>query len=215
MIKYAREARAGWNIFTRVSKPHEPEYPHNVTESVDPVMSKDDKIDTMNYLIDRLDMFKVTREQARHTMDQYKLSGILTYRALTLIAAGLQTAREGFAFQSNDNLIIHTDNGIIEAKELATRFINDYYPISAMYIRGCFRLKDIEYQGGRPGLELVDYFGKSVRASINIPEAPEGLIIKSYSENEGLIEELTKHKLVKNVRIIPCGFAVAYLCERT
>ena len=71
------------------------------------------------------------------------------------------------------------------------------------------------YQNNRIAIELVDKNdGEPIcMATVNIPEAPladNEIIIKNYSENEGVLEFLQKNSYVgKTLRMVQAGYAKA------
>ena len=88
--------------------------------------------------------------------------------------------------------------------------------INAKYIRGEYKLSRKKYVEGQEALVLVNSAGEQVRASIALPAVipePGHVFIKSYSENEGLVEELVRNGIVEIVRIMPCGFTQAHYCK--
>ena len=88
------------------------------------------------------------------------------------------------------------------------------------------RLKDwdcevvfAEYSNGRPAILLKDAEDGSpiATATINLPEVPlreNQVIIKDYSENEGVLQALVDAGVVTDTGIkMQVGFAIAPLCE--
>lgn len=72
--------------------------------------------------------------------------------------------------------------------------------------------------GQSPGMWLVDEEGEpDVVASINVPGyiVPEGeILLKGWSENEGLPEALEKSGIVKLTgKTVPCGWSHAYVAK--
>lgn len=70
----------------------------------------------------------------------------------------------------------------------------------------------------RPALRIFLPTGEPLlTASVNVPEAniPEDhILIKDWSENAGILDELIRHNIVENTHnIVSCGFAVAHLCK--
>lgn len=76
-----------------------------------------------------------------------------------------------------------------------------------------------EYASGGTALILNDAAsGERVAvATVNIPECdiqPNHVLIKDWSENEGILQTLVNANIVKEMGItVPCGFAEAHLCE--
>jgi hypothetical protein len=74
-------------------------------------------------------------------------------------------------------------------------------------------------QGDRTALELVDHkTGEPVAmATVNIPEEPiekDEVIIKNWSENEGILQALIKGGIIsKPIRETKTGYATAYVCK--
>ena len=76
-----------------------------------------------------------------------------------------------------------------------------------------------EYQNGRIAIELIekDTGEPYTTATINMPNVPlakDEVIIKNYSENEGVLDALVKAGVVsKPIRTVPAGFATADVCK--
>ncbi len=76
-----------------------------------------------------------------------------------------------------------------------------------------------QYYNGRIALALVDSFdGEPVAtATVNMPEidlAEDEVIIKNYSENEGILEVLTAAGIVQPTgRIVESGFVTMEICK--
>lgn len=81
------------------------------------------------------------------------------------------------------------------------------------------KLKINRYTNKRVRLDLVDAHdgGHVATCTMNIPEAriPEGfVIIKDYSENEGMVKALMQAGVIsKPVGIIPTGFVDGIVCK--
>lgn len=73
----------------------------------------------------------------------------------------------------------------------------------------------------RIALLLVDAedYEPIATATVNIPEVnlAEGeIIIKNYSENEGMVDALVKANVIHPTnRLVPCGYTVADVCKFT
>lgn len=76
-----------------------------------------------------------------------------------------------------------------------------------------------EYSNGRTALELIDpKNGESILvATVNIPEEEiekDEVIIKNYSENEGILPVLVKAGVIgEPIRTVQAGFTKAYVCK--
>lgn len=75
-----------------------------------------------------------------------------------------------------------------------------------------------EYDNGRPALQLIDAEDGSpiARATVNLPDVelgPNQVIVKSYSENEGMLEALVAADVALPVRMIRTGFVEVPVCE--
>jgi hypothetical protein len=76
-----------------------------------------------------------------------------------------------------------------------------------------------QYGNGRPALKLVDAEDGSpiATATVNLPDVPLGgnqVAIKSYSENEGLLQALIAAGVVKPTgQTVPTGYAEVAICE--
>ncbi|WP_435008078.1 DUF4313 domain-containing protein [Tundrisphaera lichenicola] len=76
-----------------------------------------------------------------------------------------------------------------------------------------------QYDNGRPALQLVDAEDGSpiAKATVNLPDVPLGknqVLIKSYAENEGLLEALTEAGVVKPTgQTVRSGFVEIPVCE--
>lgn len=75
------------------------------------------------------------------------------------------------------------------------------------------------YPNGRKAIELIDAKnGESVLvATINVPEVQindDEVIIKNYSENEGILEALIKSNVISSpIKTIQTGFITAPICK--
>lgn len=74
------------------------------------------------------------------------------------------------------------------------------YDINTKYWNGPVTLKFQQYSNGRRAVSLVTPDGEPVMTcTVNLPDVivqEDNVLIKSYSENEGLLEELRRHKIV-------------------
>jgi hypothetical protein len=76
-----------------------------------------------------------------------------------------------------------------------------------------------EYENGRTALELINAKnGEDVLvATVNIPEekiAPDEVIIKDYSENEGILQVLVNAKIISEpIRTVHTGFVECPVCK--
>jgi hypothetical protein len=76
-----------------------------------------------------------------------------------------------------------------------------------------------EYSNNRVGISLIDSNdGEYVlTATINIPEVPladDEVIIKNYSENEGILDWLIENEIISSpARFIPVGYTLAPICK--
>ena len=77
----------------------------------------------------------------------------------------------------------------------------------------------IYLNNGRHALSLIDKTDTEPIATctINLPThqiEKDEVAIKSYSENEGMLEWLMKYKIVsKPIRFVPAGFVVVPICK--
>lgn len=74
------------------------------------------------------------------------------------------------------------------------------------------------YKGGRIAMRLVDEHneGPVATATVNLPEhpLPDGyVLIKSWSENEGMVEALEAAGIVEHIALVPAGYVFAHLCK--
>ena len=79
-------------------------------------------------------------------------------------------------------------------------------------------LKQRYYSNGRLAIEAVDCdTGEPVAClTVNIPEvflAPDEVLIKDYSENEGALKSLLLAAVVEPLAVVPCGHAEAIKCR--
>lgn len=78
-----------------------------------------------------------------------------------------------------------------------------------------------KYGNNRLALLMVDALNKEpvTTVTVNIPEAPlndDEIIVKSYSENEGMLEYLVENDLVEDTgKFIPTGFVVVNIVKMT
>jgi hypothetical protein len=81
------------------------------------------------------------------------------------------------------------------------------------------RLEFARYGNGRTALRLLDERdgGVVAIATVNVREAalgPDEVLVKDYSENEGMLEVLTRHGVVEATgRVVPTGYANAHVCR--
>lgn len=96
--------------------------------------------------------------------------------------------------------------------------MSTYYPINAKYIKGSFRIEFGQYFGSRAtAIQLFTETGElEATATVNLPDqllAPGNVFIKSYSENEELLDSLIVNGIVgEPVRTVKAGFAEVYEC---
>ena len=74
------------------------------------------------------------------------------------------------------------------------------------------------YENGRIAIQLIDAFDKSrvAVATVNVPEIEleEGeIIIKNYTENEGMLEALCDAGIIEPVREEPTGLTSVNICK--
>lgn len=78
-------------------------------------------------------------------------------------------------------------------------------------------LKFGTYPNGRVAIRLVSSDGPFGVATVNIPDAelaPNEVCIKSYSENEGMLDALVKARVVaKPHRTVQSGYVVIPVCK--
>jgi hypothetical protein len=74
-----------------------------------------------------------------------------------------------------------------------------------------------QYENGRVALRLVDEEGPVATATVNLPNVPLGknqVLIKSYGENEGMLEALVAAGVVKPTgQTVRSGFVEVPVCE--
>ena len=81
------------------------------------------------------------------------------------------------------------------------------------------RVERRSYGNGRTALQLVDAVDGSpiARATVNLPEvemAPDEVAIKSYGENEGLLEALTDAGVIEPTsRVVVTGYVTVPVCR--
>jgi hypothetical protein len=81
------------------------------------------------------------------------------------------------------------------------------------------RLEKHKYANGRTALTLVDADdGEQVAcATVNLPEqqlAPGEVFVKTWSENEGMLDFLLKNRIVEDMgREVPTGYVTARVCK--
>lgn len=79
-------------------------------------------------------------------------------------------------------------------------------------------IRTYNYANGRTALQLFDVENDEpfTTATVNVPEAhleKDEILIKNYSENEGLLDVLVAANIVKDTgRTIPVGFTKAHIC---
>jgi hypothetical protein len=73
------------------------------------------------------------------------------------------------------------------------------------------------YPNGQPRLQLRTNDREPVAtASLSLPEVhlkPGEILVKNFAENEGLLEAIEDALIVKRLGSVPCGYAVADLCQ--
>lgn len=81
------------------------------------------------------------------------------------------------------------------------------------------RVEHRRYGNGRTALQLVDAEDGSpiAKATVNLPDvemAPDEVAIKSYAENEGLLEVLTDAGIVEPTsRVVVSGYVTVPVCR--
>jgi len=74
-----------------------------------------------------------------------------------------------------------------------------------------------QYANGRVALSLVDEEGPVATATVNLPNVPLGknqVLIKSYAENEGMLDALVASGVVKPTgETVRSGFVEVPVCE--
>ena len=74
-----------------------------------------------------------------------------------------------------------------------------------------------QYSNGRVALSLVDEEGPVATATVNLPGVPLGknqVLIKDYSENEGILDALVAAGVVKSTgQMVRSGFVEVPVCE--
>ena len=83
----------------------------------------------------------------------------------------------------------------------------------------CLLLRSSVYGNGRTALVLIDYHDKEpvAVATVNLPHVPlakDEVIIKDYSENEGMLQALVDAGIVKPTgRMVVSGFVAMEVCK--
>lgn len=89
--------------------------------------------------------------------------------------------------------------------------------LNAKYIIGEFVVVKTTYPVDKSTCLLLRNGDDVIKATVCIPEnsPPAGFVlIKNWSENEGLLQELVNAKVVEDTRItVPTGFVEANLCK--
>lgn len=79
------------------------------------------------------------------------------------------------------------------------------------------RLEFSHYANNRTAMTLVDDEGQIACATVNLPEYDlkgDEILIKTWSENEGMLDFLTRHKIVEDLgRDVPTGYVSARVCR--
>jgi hypothetical protein len=81
------------------------------------------------------------------------------------------------------------------------------------------RLERGEYNNGRLALELVDIKSDEpvAVATVNMPMealSKDEVVIKNYSENEGILDALIKAKVISQpIRIVQSGYVSSPICK--
>lgn len=75
----------------------------------------------------------------------------------------------------------------------------------------------LKYRNGHPAIKINQGFHPIMTASVCLIDTPlpEGhIFIKNWAENEGILEELIRLKIIKDTgKTSPCGFVEANLCK--
>jgi hypothetical protein len=78
-------------------------------------------------------------------------------------------------------------------------------------------LEKQKYANGRTALLLMDEEGQVACATVNLPEhdlQPGEMFVKTWGENERMLEFLVKHNLVIDTgREVPTGYVRARVCK--
>ncbi|WP_035711173.1 hypothetical protein [Salibacterium aidingense] len=73
------------------------------------------------------------------------------------------------------------------------------------------------YPNGQTAILLTTETGErmaTATVALNVPIKENEVLIKSYSENSGMIEALMQADVVEPPKdVVPCGMATAFLCE--
>jgi hypothetical protein len=73
------------------------------------------------------------------------------------------------------------------------------------------------YANGRTAIILNSANGQVACATVNLPEhnlAPDQVHIKTWSENEGMLDFLIKHHIVSDCGMgVPYGYCMARVCK--
>lgn len=91
--------------------------------------------------------------------------------------------------------------------------------VNARYINGESDVQLGYYANGRVVIQLIDPLDNCCNAiaTVNVPQVfiPNGyVLVKNYSENEGLLEDLIAGGIVGlPIGAVPCGHAQAYVCK--
>lgn len=78
-----------------------------------------------------------------------------------------------------------------------------------------------QYGNGRISMKLIDMSDGCpiCTATVNVPEfdvEEDHVLIKTWSENEGIVQELIKANIIERVKVhVNCGHSVAAYCKLT
>lgn len=74
-----------------------------------------------------------------------------------------------------------------------------------------------QYANGRTAITLMSEEGPVATVTVNIPDAdlsPGDILVKTWSENEGMVNFLADNKIVQDMgHDVPTGFVTARVCR--
>lgn len=94
----------------------------------------------------------------------------------------------------------------------------DMINIKTKYINEPAHVQLLYYSNGRHVIQLFNTGGELLAtATVNVPKAilhSDEVLIKNWSENEGILEALIENKIVEDTgRIVSTGFVEANICR--
>ncbi len=92
------------------------------------------------------------------------------------------------------------------------------HQINTKYCNELVRFKWSTYASGQHALQLFSPYGSEMTVTSNMPDhdiAKDEIVVKNYSENEGILAELIRLKIIAqpSVRQIRSGFVTLEVCK--